>query len=130
MPNTPVAVSWKPWKIWFMPKFITEPMLFITSVGMPTARIGSSVCARGRMYFSPSCTSGLKRRLKNRHIPAAIHWPITVAMAAPATPMAGRPSQPWMKMGSRIMLITAPMDWLIMVYTVRPEDCSSRSPSI
>ena len=33
-----------------------------------------------------------------------------------------------MRMGSRMMLMIAPMDWVIMVCTVRPVDCSSRSP--
>ena len=40
MPNTPVAVSWKPCRIWFMPKFMTDPMPFITVLGTPTAKMG------------------------------------------------------------------------------------------
>ena len=41
-PNTPEAVSpisGKPRKIWFIPKFITEPMAIMIIEGMPTARI-------------------------------------------------------------------------------------------
>ena len=103
-------------------------MPFITMEGMPTVRIAPTVLpSRGR-YFLCSCTSGLNFRLKMMTMMPDTHWPITVAMAAPAMPMAGRPNHPWMRMGSRMMLMIAPMDWVIMVCTVRPVDCSSRSP--
>ena len=39
---------------------------------------------------------------------------MTVAMAAPPTPMAGRPNQPKIKLGSRMMLMMAPVLWVIM----------------
>ena len=55
---------------------------------------------------------------------------MTVAMAAPATPMAGKPNHPWIRMGSRMMLTMAPSDWVIMVYMVRPVACSRRSHRI
>ena len=37
--------------------------------------------------------------------------PITVAMAAPRIPMAGQPKSPKIMIGSRIMLVTAPIPW-------------------
>ena len=55
------------------------------------------------------------------------NWPMAVAQAAPATPMAGRPSQPKIKTGSRMMFTTAPVIWLIIWYTVLPVTCSTRS---
>ena len=55
------------------------------------------------------------------------HWPMTVASAAPATPMAGKPSRPKIMMGSKIILMTAPAIWLAIWYTVLPVDCKMRS---
>ena len=52
---------------------------------------------------------------------------MTVASAAPATSMRGKPSQPKIRIGSRIMLITAPVICVYMASFVRPVDCSSRS---
>ena len=77
-----------------MPKFITEPIPFMTMEGMPTVRMGTTALpSRGR-YFLCSCTSGLNFRLNRITMMPETHWPITVAMAAPAMPMAGRPNQP------------------------------------
>ena len=42
------------------------------------------------------------------------HWPMTVASAAPATPMAGKPRRPKIMMGSRMIFTTAPVIWLII----------------
>ena len=53
-------------------------------------------------------------------------WPITVATAAPATPM----SNTKMKMGSRMMLIMAPAPWVYMERMLCPVPCSSRSSII
>ena len=130
MPNTEVAVSVKPCRIWFMPKFITEPMPFIIIEGMPTVRICRTIFPLSLAYRRPNCTSGLNFSLKYSASIAATHCPMTVAQAAPAMPMAGRPNLPWIRMGSRIMLMMAPVDWVIMVCTVRPVACSSRSPRI
>ena len=58
-------------------------------------------------------------------MPAA--WPSTVAIAAPAVPMAGRPHQPKMKKGSRMMLVTAPNICVHMESLVSPVDWSSFS---
>ena len=55
----------------------------------------------------------------------AAHWPITVARAAPVTPMAGAPSQPKIRMGSRTMLRAAPVTWASMGTKVLPRACSS-----
>ncbi len=52
---------------------------------------------------------------------------MTVAMAAPAGPIAGSPHQPKMKNGSRMILVTAPMIWVHIEYFVRPVDCRKRS---
>ena len=58
---------------------------------------------------------------------AAMICPITVAMAAPATSKRGKPNNPKIRMGSRMMLIPAPKIWVNMVRTVRPVDCKIRS---
>ena len=52
---------------------------------------------------------------------------MTVATAAPATSMRGKPSQPKMRIGSKMMLMTAPAICVYMASFVRPVDCSSRS---
>ena len=54
-------------------------------------------------------------------------WPSTVAMAAPLTPMAGKPSRPKIKIGSMMMLMTAPVICVIMESEVRPVACKNRS---
>ena len=53
--------------------------------------------------------------------------PIQVAIAAPATPIAGMPRRPKIMIGSRMILMIAPVIWLIMLYTVLPVDWRSRS---
>ena len=62
-----------------------------------------------------------------RPMTAAVICPMTVAAAAPATSIRGKPNRPKIRIGSRMMLMTAPMSWVIMEYSVRPVDCSSRS---
>ena len=114
MPKTPVAVSLKPWRIWFMLKFMTEPMAIIMMEGTPTPMMGRMSAPSGRNTWRENWTSGLNRRLKKMARPAATHWPRTVATAAPATPMAGKPNQPKMNTGSSTMLMTAPVAWVIM----------------
>ena len=57
----------------------------------------------------------------------ATTWPMTVAMAAPATPSFGAPSRPKIRIGSKMILMMAPVACEIMEYTVRPVDCSIRS---
>lgn len=53
--------------------------------------------------------------------------PNTVAAAAPAMPIFGKPNSPKIKIGSKIRLITAPVVCVIIVQTVRPVACKSRS---
>ena len=53
-------------------------------------------------------------------------WPMTVAMAAPATPM----SNTKMNTGSRMMLMMAPRPWVYMLSRERPVPCSRRSSMI
>ena len=57
----------------------------------------------------------------------AIICPITVANAAPATPISGSPNRPKIKIGSRIILIMAPSPCVNIVITVLPVACSIRS---
>ena len=58
---------------------------------------------------------------------AATICPITVATAAPATPIAGSPKYPKIRIGSRMILMIAPVPWVNMVNIVFPVDCSSLS---
>ena len=51
---------------------------------------------------------------KNASNPATI-CPVTVAMAAPLIPIFGIPHNPKISIGSRIILITAPVVWEIIV---------------
>ena len=46
--------------------------------------------------------------------------PSTVAAAAPATSILGKPKSPKIKMGSKMMLMMAPIPWVTMVYKVLP----------
>ncbi len=54
-------------------------------------------------------------------------WPATVATAAPATSSRGKPNSPKIRMGSKIRLMTEPVPWMTMAYTVRPVAWTSRS---
>ena len=65
----------------------------------------------GRKPRSFTEISGFRRLLIYMERMAATIWPITVATAAPATPM----SRVKMQMGSKMMLITAPNPWVSMV---------------
>ncbi len=82
---------------------------------MPRSEIGSSW-----LY--------LKWKKKPSDAPTA--WPITVATAAPAVPIAGRPSQPKMNTGSSTMFVTAPAICVHMLSLDRPVDCRRRSTQI
>ena len=71
--------------------------------------------ALGRRFFSWKWTSVFFRRLNVRANSAPQIWPMTVARAAPATSIRGKPNRPKMRMGSRMMLMMAPVAWVIMV---------------
>jgi len=58
---------------------------------------------------------------------AATHWPMTVATAAPVTPMAGHPSRPKIMIGSRMILVRAPHNWEVMLKSVFPVEVRRRS---
>lgn len=62
--------------------------------------------------------------------PAARICPATVAAAAPAMPILGKPSRPKMRMGSKMMLNTAPIICVTMLQAVLPVLCSRRSKVI
>ena len=57
----------------------------------------------------------------------ATHCPITVATAAPVTPIFGAPRRPKIRIGSRMMLVMAPHSWEVMLKMVFPVDVSRRS---
>ena len=76
------------------------------------------------MPFQLRRMSGLNFRFMIRPSVPAIVWPRTVAYAAPATPSFGKPNRPKIMIGSKMMLMTAPVVWLIMLSCVRPVDCS------
>ena len=57
-------------------------------------------------------------------------WPQTVATAAPNTSRRGKKPIPKMKKGSRMILMTAPVAWVIIVKKVFPVDCSKRSKTV
>lgn len=57
----------------------------------------------------------------------AVCCPITVATAAPLTPMAGKPNRPKIIMGSRMMLVMAPSAWSSMGKIIEPVDWNTFS---
>ena len=65
-------------------------------------------------------TSGFWVRLKKTDTLHPTHWPMTVANAAPATSILGKGPRPKIRMGSKMMLVTAPTAWAIIDWTVRP----------
>ena len=129
-PNTATAVEVKPTRIWFMVKFMTEPMATMTMEGIPTDKMGLRTSQCSRIDCRERVTSGFLRRWNRRARKNATIWPMTVATAAPATPMAGIPKPPKINSGSNIMFNTAPMPWVIMVYMVRPVAWRRRSNRI
>ena len=52
---------------------------------------------------------------------------MTVAMAAPATPICGIPNKPKIMIGSSMMLMIAPVICEAILKIVLPVDCRSRS---
>ena len=52
---------------------------------------------------------GFRKRLNSKAVIAPVIWPITVAIAAPRTPIAGQPSRPKIIIGLRIIYKTAPI---------------------
>ena len=69
-------LSAKPDRIPFMPMFITEPMDAMTVLGKPTATMAER---SPRLMWKINPTA------------ADTHCPTTVAMAAPETPICGKP---------------------------------------
>ena len=81
----------------------------------------------GRNPRKDKFTSGFWATLKKMDTPQPTHWPMTVASAAPATSIRGKGPRPKMRMGSKMMLVTAPTAWEIMDWTVRPVAWRMRS---
>ena len=81
----------KPERMAFMPTFMTEPMACIMVLGIPTARMPERSRRRIMKSFGFSRSSGFFRWLKIKPRRAESHWPMTVAMAAPRTPMGLKP---------------------------------------
>ncbi len=68
----------------------------------------------GRLGLKPRIlmlTSGFFRMLKIRDSTMARICPVTVAMAAPLMPRAGKPQRPNIMTGSRMILVMAPAPW-------------------
>ena len=106
---------------------MTEPMACIRMEGTPIARITLRISPLGRKPRKLSCSSRFRTKLNTSARIQAMHCPNTVAAAAPAMPISGNPYFPKIRIGSKMMLITAPTPWEIMVSSVRPVACSSRS---
>jgi len=81
----------------------------------------------GRKPLSLNSISLLYLRLKRRSTKDDRIWPMTVATAAPATPIFGQPSRPKIMIGSRMMFVIAPTIWPIIESFVFPVDCSRRA---
>ena len=95
--------------------------------GTPTLRILPIISPCGLNLLSVIWRSGFFLILNIIARVPAIHCPHTVAMAAPFTPICGHPRRPNIIIGSSIRLMTAPSIWVIILYIVRPVDCSNLS---
>ena len=69
---------------------------------------------------SVTVTAFLPRTSSTSPMTPARDCPMTVAMAAPRTPSAGAPSSPKIRMGSKMMLVTAPMSCSTMEVIMLP----------
>ena len=109
---------------------MTEPIDCIIIDGTPMAYIVPIICASGLNLWKSSLISWLNLWL---HVPAtmaATHWPITVATAAPVTPILGQPKRPNIIIGSRIIFVIASHSCDVMLNMVRPVDVNRRSKKI
>ena len=55
---------------------------------------------------------------------------MTVATAAPVTPIFGKPIRPKIRIGSRMIFVIAPHNWEVILKMVLPVEVSSRSKQI
>ena len=95
-------------KIAFMPTFIIEPIDCMTMLGMPTRYISRTVSPQRRKFLKLIFTSCSLKNTSANAISIPTHCPITVAYAAPATPISGKGPIPKIIRGSRMILTTAP----------------------
>ena len=68
-----------------------------------------------KIFLKEKEISLLKRKLQNSPIHEPIHWPRIVAYAAPAIPSFGKGPIPKISIGSKIILIIAPVAWESML---------------
>lgn len=101
---------------------ITKEMEIILSAGMPSSSI--SELAENNCSNCPGKHQNITVPHKAAIAPAI--WPMTVAIAAPRTPIAGQPSRLKIIIGSRIIFKTAPMIRDSIDNTVSPTACNSR----
>ncbi len=91
-------------------------VLSITKVETPRARQGRMTGASSFMSRSDSFNIVLEPRRKHSTHTALTAWLITVAMAAPRTPI----PRPKIRMGSRMILHTAPTTVVSMLNLAKP----------
>ena len=106
---------------------MADPIACIIIEGTPILYISDISSRSGLKPLKDISISGFFLILSiHDNMPAAI-CPITVASAAPDTPIFGAPRSPKISMGSRIILMIAPVLWVIIVSNVLPVDVSSLS---
>ena len=98
-----------------MQNVITEPIAIIITDGIPMNKILQILFPDGLNPLKVICISLLTLILNITAITAATIWPATVAAAAPTIPSFGAPSRPNISIGSRIILIIAPVPCVIML---------------
>ena len=91
-------------------------VLSITKVEIPSPRQGRMVAASSFMLAGSSRSRVFRPLRKQSTHTALTAWLITVATAAPCTPM----RNPKIRMGSRMMLQTAPTTVVIMLNLAKP----------
>ena len=77
------------------------------------------------MWCGYTALSGDLRKPFFMTVSAATICPATVAAAAPAMPISGRPSMPKISSGSNIILVTAPAICAIIGVFMSPPACST-----
>ena len=110
-----------------MKTFMNELIDCMMMLGKPTARMLLNTEASGRNPRQTTLSSWFFSWLSTKPSSMPPIWPITVAAAAPATPICGKPSRPKIMIGSRMMLMTAPVSCVVIDSMVLPVACIIRS---
>ena len=104
---------------------IAAPSTFIIKDGNPTTNISLTCFKCILKYFKPSSTFCFWNiSTKNASIVDTV-YPITVAIAAPLTPIGLNPKYPKISIGSNIKFVKTPAIWKHMGASIFPVPCNT-----